>query len=155
MLRWHIQRQRQCAAVVAGIAVGGLLLAAPASAGQAAFTPSRAAADQAIVDLASRAAAPEVPGVYADPSLPPGWIGRVGVPVTFTFKPGKPGDCVAAYQYGLLGDTPLTVAAGAHGAVTVTVTPTQQGTNQLTVRAANRSGTLSEPAGFIFRVSGS
>lgn len=96
--------------------------------------------------------APGVPFV-SSPQYPADdqWRGGVGQPGLFTFTPAASTADLAAFVYSLDTDTTSTTLA-ATGAVTVSVTPAQEGTRTLTVRAKDQAGNLSAPHTYRFNV---
>jgi hypothetical protein len=83
-------------------------------------------------------------GEYATPE------GGVGKPGVFTFTPGMPN--VVEYSYRLNDGTTQTVAAGADGKASATVTPVAGGWNTLFVANRSASGEQSIPHEYRFRV---
>lgn len=83
-------------------------------------------------------------GEYATPE------GGVGKPGVFTFTPGIPN--VVEYTYRLNDGATQTVAAGADGKASVTVTPVAGGYNTLFVANKSASGEQSIPHEYRFRV---
>lgn len=79
------------------------------------------------------------------------WHGAFGQAGSFTFTPPAGTTDVTGYQYQL--DTAATATTvDATGAITVSITPGEDGVRTLTVRAKDRAGNLSNPSTHRFKV---
>ncbi|WP_326561910.1 hypothetical protein [Micromonospora sp. NBC_01796] len=79
------------------------------------------------------------------------WHDGTGIPGEFTFGPnGATG--IAGYHFGLAGALTSYVAAGPDGTATVTITPEDDGPNQLYVTSVDSAGNRSDQFVHVFRV---
>ncbi|MFC7482273.1 hypothetical protein ACFQX7_22760 [Luedemannella flava] len=126
--------------------------------GEAATVTPTHAGETTIVVQALRADGTRSPqgthtfNVWSGPlvSWTPEGKGTLGEPVTFTFRPALSG--VAEYRYSLDGEDEQTVAAGADGTATVTLTPNRPGLSTLNVTSVGADGATSDTRQQYFEV---